>query len=180
MTKEEKGKIIDELSQKFANNQFFYITDASGMTVAQVNAFRRACFENKIEYLVVKNTLIAKALETLDTNTDFSEFNKKVLKGFSGIIFSPESGKVPAKVLKDFRKKIDSQKPVLKGASIDYDLFIGEENLDTLLTLKSKHELIGEIIGLLQSPAKNVISALQGGGNKLAGILKTLSEREEK
>jgi large subunit ribosomal protein L10 len=83
-------------------------------------------------------------------------------------------------VLKDFRKKIDSQKPVLKGASIDYDLFIGEENLDTLLTLKTKQELIGEIIGLLQSPAKNVISALQGGGNKLAGILKTLSEREEK
>jgi large subunit ribosomal protein L10 len=180
MNKQEKGQIIDELSQKFSNNSFFYITDASGMTVAQVNAFRRACFENGVEYLVVKNTLIQKALETLDTKTDFSEFNTKVLKGFSGIIFSPESGKVPAKVLKDFRKKINSQKPVLKGASIDYDLFIGDESLDTLLTLKSKQELIGEIIGLLQSPAKNVISALQSGGNKLGGILKTLSEREEK
>jgi large subunit ribosomal protein L10 len=124
--------------------------------------------------------LIKKALETLDTKTDFSEFNQKVLKGFSGIIFSTESGKTPAKVIKDFRKKIDSPKPILKGASIDFDLFIGNESLDTLLTLKSKNELIGEIIGLLQSPAKNVVSALQSGGNKLAGILKTLSEREEK
>jgi len=141
MTKEEKSKIIGELSQKFADNQFFYITDSSGMTVAQVNAFRRACFENKVEYLVVKNTLIAKALEAVDTTTDFTEFNKRVLKGFSGIIFSPESGKVPAKVLKDFRKKIDSQKPVLKGASIAYDLFIGEENLDTLLTLNLRMSL---------------------------------------
>ncbi|HYG41094.1 MAG TPA: 50S ribosomal protein L10 [Cytophagales bacterium] len=180
MTKEEKGQIIDELSQKFANNQYFYITDASGMTVAQVNTLRRVCFENGVEYLVVKNTLIQKALESLDTKTDFADFNAKVLKGFSGILFSSESGKTPAKVIKDFRKKIDSQKPILKGASIDYDLFIGNESLDTLLTLKSKNELIGEIIGLLQSPAKNVISALQSGGNKLGGILKTLSEREEK
>lgn len=180
MTKEEKGKIIGELSQKFSENQFFYITDASGMTVAQVNAFRRVCFDNGVEYLVVKNTLIKKALETVDTNTDFSGFNKNVLKGFSGILFTNESGKTPAKVIKDFRKKIDSPKPILKGASIDFDLFIGNENLDTLLTLKSKNELIGDIIGLLQSPAKNVISALQSGGNKLGGILKTLSEREEK
>jgi large subunit ribosomal protein L10 len=178
MTKEEKGKIIDELSQKFANNSYFYITDASGMTVAQVNAFRRVCYENGVEYQVVKNTLIQKALETLEA--DYSGFNEKVLRGFSGIIFSAESGKTPAKVLKNFRGKSDNQRPILKGASINSDLFIGDENLDMLLALKSKQELIGEIIGLLQSPAKNVISALQSGGNKLAGIVKTLSEREEK
>lgn len=178
MTREEKGKIIDELSQKLANTTNFYITDASGLSVAKVNAFRRMCFDNGIEYLVVKNTLIQKALESLET--DYTPFNDKVLAGFSGIIFSPESGKTPAKVLKDFRKKNNGQKPVLKGASIDSSLFIGDENLDMLLALKTKNELIGEIIGLLQSPAKNVISALQSGGNKLGGILKTLSEREEK
>lgn len=176
MTREEKGAIIGELSEKFAQTPYFYITDASGMSVAETNALRRKCFEAGIEYRVVKNTLIAKALESLQT--DYTPFNDTVLKGFSGVMFHPESGKVAAKLIKDVVKG-GNAKLKLKGASIDSGLFIGHDQLDTLLNLKSKQELIGEIIGLLQSPAKNVIGALQGGGNKLAGILKTLSEREE-
>lgn len=177
MTKEEKGLIIDELSNKFEENSNFYITDASGLTVAQINAFRKLCFEAGIEYGVYKNTLIQKALEKLDA--DYTEFYDTVLKGFSGIIFSKEAANTPAKVIKDFRKSGKKDKPMLKGASIDHDLFIGEEHLTMLAELKSKTELIGEIIGLLQSPAKNVISALQSGGGTLAGLVKTLSEREQ-
>lgn len=175
MTREEKGAIIDELGQKFQTIPYFYITDATGMTVEEVNVLRRMCFDRGIEYRVVKNTLIMKALETLDT--DYAPF-EAVLKGFSGVMFHPENGKAAAQLIKEYRKTVN-KKLDLKGASIDYSLFVGADQLDTLITLKSKQELVGEIIGLLQSPAKNVISALQGGGNKLAGILKTLSEREE-
>jgi large subunit ribosomal protein L10 len=176
MTREEKGQVIDNLADQLSKTPYFYITDTGGLTVAQVNAFRKLCFERGVEYKVVKNTLIKKALERLDA--DYTPFDNKVLKGFSGIMFSPENSNLPAKLIQEFRKKDKKNvKPVLKGASIDTDLFIGEENLDLLSKLKSKNELIGDIIGLLQSPAKNVISGLQGGGNKLAGILKTLSER---
>jgi len=125
---------------------------------------------------VVKNTLIKKALETLDT--DYSSFDT-VLKGFSGVMFHPESGKVPAQLIKEFKKKAGSDKLKFKGASVDSSVFVGESQLDVLIALKSKQEMVGEIIGLLQSPAKNVISALSSGGNKLAGILKTLSEKED-
>lgn len=178
MTKEEKSQIIDELRLKFANTTNFYITDASGLTVAQVNDFRRSCFKKGLEYRVVKNTLIKKALEGM--KTDYTPFHKGVLQGFSGVIFSPESGNVPAKVIKEFRSKSDKiKKPILKGASIDSDLYIGDENIDVLIALKSKAELVADIIGLLQSPAKNVIAALQSGPNKLAGIVKALSEREK-
>jgi large subunit ribosomal protein L10 len=178
MNKQDKSEIIDNLVEKFKANNVFYITDASGLTVAQVNSFRRLCFEKGIEYQVVKNTLIKKALEQLDADLD--NFSEEVLKGFSGIMFTPEVGNLPAKVIKEYRKKGGPEdKPMLKGASIDFDLFIGENQLDALSTLKSKAELIGEIITLLQSPAKNVVSALQSGGDTLAGIVKTLSEREE-
>lgn len=175
MTKEDKGAIIEELSEKFANTPYFYITDASGLNVAKTNELRRLCFERGIEYRVIKNTLIRKALES--TGTDYSSFDDTVLKGFSGVMFHQESGKVAAKLIKDFLKA-NKNSIKLKGASVDSSIFIGHDQLDTLLTLKSKQELVGEIIGLLQSPAKNVISGLQSGGNKLAGILKTLSERE--
>lgn len=175
MTKEEKGAIIEELAEKFAAIPYFYITDASGLNVAKTNELRRLCFERGIEYRVVKNTLISKALERLDT--DYSSFDGTVLKGFSGVMFHDESGKVAAKLIKDFLKA-NKNSITLKGASVDSALFIGHDQLDTLLTLKSKQELIGEVIGLLQSPAKNVISGLQSGGNKLAGIIKTLSERD--
>jgi len=175
MTKEDKGAIIEELSEKFANTPYFYITDASGLNVAKTNELRRLCFERGIEYRVIKNTLIRKALES--TDTDYSSFDAEVLTGFSGVMFHQESGKVAAKLIKDFLKA-NKNSIKLKGASVDSSIFIGHDQLDTLLTLKSKQELVGEIIGLLQSPAKNVISGLQSGGNKLAGILKTLSEKE--
>ncbi|MEZ0540834.1 50S ribosomal protein L10 [Fibrella arboris] len=175
MTREEKGAIIDDLSQKFQSIPYFYITDASGMSVAETNNLRRQCFERGIEYVVVKNTLIKKALETVE-NADYTSFDE-VLKGFSGVMFHPENGKAAAQLIKEFRKTNDKLK--LKGASVDYSLFVGADQLDTLINLKSKNELIGDVIGLLQSPAKNVVSALTSGGGKIAGILKTLSEREE-
>ena len=178
MTREEKGLIIEELVKKFEENNNFYVTDASGLTVAEVNDFRRMCFEAGVEYGVYKNTLIQKALEHLDT--EYTEFFDTVLKGFSGIIFSKEVANAPAKVIKEYRKSGSSEdKPTLKGASIDTDLFVGDEHLKLLAELKSKNELIGEIISLLQSPAKNVISALQSGEHTLAGLVKTLSEREQ-
>jgi large subunit ribosomal protein L10 len=177
MTREEKAKIIDELSDKFANNSHFYITDASGFTVAQVNNFRRLCFKSGVEYRVYKNTLIQKALERQE-NADFSPLFG-TLKGFSGVIFSKESGNTPAKVIKEFRTKLEG-KPVLKGASINSDLFIGDENLKMLTELKSKNELIGDVLAALQAPAKNVISALVSSKNTVAGLVKALEERGTK
>lgn len=174
MTREEKGKIIDELTGKFAENSHFYITDASGFTVAQVNAFRRICFNKGVEYRVYKNTLIQKALEKSGSNF---EPLFKTLKGSSGVIFSKESGNTPAKAIKEFRAKVEGR-PALKAASIDSDLFIGDENLNMLSELKSKNELIGDVIALLQSPAKNVLSALLSSKHKLAGLVKTLEERK--
>jgi large subunit ribosomal protein L10 len=177
MTIEEKAQVIGDLAEKFSQVSFFYVTDSSGMTVAQVNKFRRLCFEKGIEYKVVKNTLIEKALDKANLG-DYSEFYSNVLKGTSAIMFSPESGKLPAQVLKSFRTG-GGKLPLLKGASIDGSFFFGDESIDVLTKLKSKNELIGEVVGLLQSPAKNVISALQSGGSKLAGIVKTLSEKNQ-
>ncbi len=174
MTREEKEQVIVELSEKLNAKPNFYVTDASGFTVAEINNFRALCFENGVEYKVYKNTLIQKALEKLDT--DYTEFFG-VLKGFSGVMFAgEENANMPAKVIKDYRKK--GEKPVLKAASIDSEFYFGDENVKMLSELKSKNELIGEIIGLLQSPAKNVVSALQSGKSTLAGLVKTLSERE--
>lgn len=174
MTREEKGQIIEELKQKFQENMHFYVTDASGMSVAQVNDFRRICFKNNIEYRVVKNTFIQKALESMEA--DYTPFNDKVLAGFSGVMFSKENGKAPAQAILEFKKKY-KDKLTLKGASIDSDLFIGAEQLDTLSKLKSKNELIGDIIFLLNSPVQNVLGGLNSGKHILAGLVKTLSER---
>lgn len=175
MTREEKGQIIDELAEKFSQNAHFYITDASGLTVEQINAFRRLCFKAGIEYRVYKNTLIRKALEKQESNF---EDMFKVLKGFSGVLFSKEVGNAPAKILQEYHKK-QAGRPSLKAASIDSALFIGEEHLQTLVELKSKNELIGEIVSLLQSPAKNVLSALLSGKNTVAGLVKALEERKQ-
>jgi large subunit ribosomal protein L10 len=175
MTKEEKATIIDELSEKFAQNNHFYITDASGLTVAQINAFRRICFNSGVEYRVYKNTLIQKALEKKGGN--YNDLYK-ALHGFSGVIFSKESGNAPAKAIKEYRKKQEGR-PALKAASVESALFIGEEHLDMLSELKSKNELIGEIISILQSPAKNVLSALLSSKQTVAGLLKTLEERKQ-
>ena len=176
MTRDEKKEIIDGLTEKFRENPFFYITDAGGFSVKEVNAFRRACFEKGEVY---KNTLIKKALENLDA--DFSPLDSS-LKGFSGIIFSKETSNLPAKVLLEFRKKLGKKetRPKFKGASIDADIFVGEANLEMLSNLKSKQELLGDLIGLLQSPAMNLISALQSGQNNITGVLKALESREEK
>lgn len=172
MTKEEKAKYIDGLAAELSQAGVFYLTDTSGLTVETINNFRRKCFQSNITLKVVKNTLLQKAMESID-GKDYSELNQ-VLSGPTSIMFA-EVGNVPAKIIKDFRKK--SEKPILKGAFIDEAIFIGDNQLDSLATLKSKEELVGEIIGLLQSPAKNVISALKGQGGKIAGILKTLEER---
>ena len=177
MTREEKAVIIGELSEKFAATPYFYITDTGGLTVAEVNAFRRLCFQRGLEYRVVKNTLIAKALET--TGVDYSAFNGTGLKGLSGVIFSPENPKTPAKLIKDFKKEAGKDKITFKGASIEGGLYIGEGQLAALENIKSKAEMIGEVIGLLQSPAKNVVAALKSSEHKLAGLVKTLSERPE-
>lgn len=174
MTREEKGQIIDELAEKFSQNAHFYITDASGLTVEQINAFRRICFKAGVEYGVYKNTLIRKALEKQNGNY---EDLYKVLHGFSGVIFSKEVGNAPAKVINEYRAKLEG-KPAFKGASIESALFIGEENLKTLTELKSKNELIGEVVSLLQSPAKNVLSALLSGKNTVAGLVKALEDRK--
>ncbi len=174
MTREEKGQIINVLTEKFSQHNHFYITDASGLTVAQINAFRRLCFKAGIEYGVYKNTLIRKALEKQAGN--YEELFG-ALTGFSGVLFSKESGSAPAKVIKEYRTKLKG-KPGLKAASIESALFIGEEHLNTLSELKSKNELIGDIISLLQSPAKNVLSALLSGKQTVAGLVKALEERK--
>ncbi|MEM9856401.1 MAG: 50S ribosomal protein L10 [Bacteroidota bacterium] len=175
MTRQEKATIIDELKDKLDNNNHFYLTDASGLTVAEINAFRRLCFEKGLEYKVYKNTLIKKALDAVDG--DYTDLDP-ALKGHSGVIFVEETANLPAKTIRDYRKKQGGEKPLLKAASIESDLFLGEEHLKTLSELKSKNELLGEVIGLLQSPAKNVISALQSGKNNIGGLIKALAERE--
>jgi large subunit ribosomal protein L10 len=173
MRKEEKQEVVSALTEKMKEYGNFYITDTSSLTVAKINNIRRKCFEKEIGMQVVKNTLIKKALEQLDG--DVSPLFD-VLKGSSSIMFSTNAN-APAKLIKELRKGKE-EKPVLKAAYVDSAVFIGDNQLEALVNLKSREELIGEIIGLLQSPAKNVISALQSGGNKLAGIVKTLQERE--
>jgi large subunit ribosomal protein L10 len=173
MTREEKGKVIDELAGKFESTPSLYFADGTGMSVQKTDSFRRECFRRGFEYVVVKNTLIEKALER--NQHAEQNFNGTVLKGFTGIIFS-EDPKAPAKLLKEFSKS-NNGLPAFKGAIVDKSLFAGAEQLETLVNLKTKNELIGEVIGLLQSPIKNVVSGLTASGSKIAGVLKTLSER---
>ena len=172
MTREEKATVIEDLTAQLAENANIYLADISGLDAVDTSNLRRACFKANIKLAVVKNTLLAKAMEASDK--EFGEL-PEVLKGNTSLMLS-ETGNAPAKLIKNFRKKSD--KPVLKGAFIEEAIFIGDENLEALVNIKSKEEVIGDIIGLLQSPAKNVISGLKSGGGKLAGILKTLSEKE--
>lgn len=172
MTREEKSKVIEQLTATLADNQNIYLADISGLDAGTTSNLRRACFKAGVSLSVVKNTLLAKAMESSDK--DFGDLST-VLKGNTSLMIA-EAGNAPAKVIKEFRKK--SEKPVLKGAFIEEAIFIGDDQLETLVEIKSREELIGEIIGLLQSPAKNVISALKSGGGTLSGILKTLSEKE--
>ena len=180
MTKQEKNKIIEGLSDKFSGTNYFYIINAMGLTVAQVNDLRKECFKNGVTYHVVKNTLIKKALDTLDNKEIYESFSEQVLKGFSGILFTSEDkSSLPAQIIKNYRKNSQGDVPVLKGASIDGEIFLGDQYLDELSKLKSKEELIGEVITLLQSPMKRVIASLQSGENKLSGVLKSLADKKE-
>lgn len=172
MTREEKSIVIEDLTAQLADNSNIYLADISGLNALKTTNLRRACFKANVKLAVVKNTLLAKAMHS--SEKDFGEL-PSVLKGNTSIMFS-ETGNGPAKIIKEFRKKSD--KPLLKGAFVQEGIYVGDDYLDALVNIKSKEEVIGDIIGLLQSPAKNVVSALKSGGGKLAGILKTLSEKE--
>lgn len=172
MTREEKSQVIEALTAELAQSSNFYLTDLSGLNAVMTSNLRRACFKANVKLSVVKNTLLEKAMEA--SEKDFGEL-PSTLKGNTSVMYS-EIGNAPAKVIKAFRKK--SEKPFLKGAYIEEAIYIGDDQLDLLVDIKSKEELIGEIIGLLQSPAKNVVSALQSSGGKLSGIIKTLSQKE--
>jgi large subunit ribosomal protein L10 len=171
MTREEKSQVIEVLTSQLTEGNIIYLADISGLNALDTSNLRRACFKANVKLAVVKNTLLEKAMEKSDK--DFGEL-PEVLKGNTSLMFS-ETGNAPAKVIKEFRKKSD--KPVLKGAYVEEAIYVGDDQLDALVNIKSKEELIGDVISLLQSPAKNVISALQSGGSKLSGILKTLSDK---
>ena len=172
MRKEDKALIIDQIASTLNEYACFYITDTTGMNAEQTSALRRACFKADIKLVVVKNTLLKKALEKSDV--DYSELYP-VLTGTTAMMFS-NVGNAPAKTIKEFRKG-GSEMPVLKAAYVEETFYMGADQLDTLASIKSKNELIADVIALLQSPAKNVVSALQSSGNKLHGILETLSNK---
>ncbi len=171
MTREEKSQVIQDLTATLADTNTIYLADISGLDALTTSNLRRACFKAGVKLAVVKNTLLSKAMEASDK--DFGDL-PTVLKGNTSMMIA-EASNAPAKLIKEFRKKSD--KPLLKGAYAEESVYIGDDQLNTLVDIKSREELIGEIIGLLQSPAKNVISALQSGGQTLSGIVKTLSER---
>jgi len=172
MTREEKAKYVDDLAADLADNNVIYLADTAELTVEVVNNLRRRCFNANVSMRVVKNSLLEKAMDKVE-NKDFGDL-KGTLSGATSIMFS-EVGNAPARLIKEFRKKND--KPLLKGAYIDEGVYIGDDQLTMLSEIKSKEEMIGEIIGLLQSPVKNVVSGLKGAGGTLAGLLKTLEER---
>ena len=172
MTRNDKNNVIEDLVGKIKEYSHFYLTDISELNAADTSKLRRKCFEKNIELVVVKNTLLKKALE--QSEIDFNELYD-FLKGSTSVMFS-DTGNVPGKLIKDFREK--HERPVLKAAFVEESFYFGDNQVDVLSSIKSKDELVGDIIMLLQSPVKNVISSLQSGGNTLTGILKTLSEKE--
>lgn len=172
MKLEQKSQIIDAIAKDLAEYSNVYVTDISGFTVETVNQLRRLCFRKDVKIKVVKNTLLKRAME--QSEVDFSELYP-ALEGSTSIMLS-NTGNAPAKLIKEFRAK--NKKPLIKAAFIEECAYFGDDQLEALCNIKSREELIGDIIGLLQSPAKNVVSALQSSGGKLAGIVKTLSEKE--
>jgi large subunit ribosomal protein L10 len=172
MRREEKNSIIDGLREQINNASHFYLADISNLNAADTSNLRRKCFEKQIELVVVKNTLLKQALEQSEGN--FEELYD-TLKNSTSIMFC-ETGNVPAKLIKDFRKEHD--RPVLKAAFVEESIYLGDEQLDMLSALKSKNELIGDVLTLLQAPMNNLLSAMQSGGNNLAGAIKTLAEKE--
>ena len=176
MTREQKATVITELTEKFKSSPFFYIADSSELSVEDINKFRGMCFEKGVEVRVVKNTLIQKALEAAGGEDGGYEELYGALKGPSSLMFT-EVANAPAKLIKEFRESFD--KPILKAAFIESAIYLGDQAVDELASLKSKEELIGDIVLLLQSPAKNVISALKSSSSTIAGLVKALQERAE-
>ena len=173
MKKEDKSTIIEQIKATIGEYSHFYLADVEGLNAEQTSNLRRQCFKEEIKLIVVKNTLLEKALESLET--DYSPLYD-TLKGSTSILLS-NTGNAPAKLIKEFGKTGKTGKPALKAAYVEESFYIGADQLDALVNIKSKNELIGDLIALLQSPAKNVVSALQSGGNTLHGVLKTLSEK---
>ena len=173
MKKEDKALIIEKIADTIRQYNGFYLVETAGLDAEKTSELRRACFNADIKLVVVKNTLLHKALETLDG--DFSELYPALKESTS--LMCTNVGNAPAKLLKDFVKKGDTL-PILKGAYVEETVYLGADQLDALAAIKSKHELIADVIALLQSPAKNVVSALQSGGNTLHGLLETLSNKE--
>jgi len=174
MRREDKNLLIDKLAEQIKQYPHFYLADISELNAQVTSNLRRKCFEKQIELVVVKNTLFIKALER-SGKSDFTQLYDSI-KGSTSVMFT-ETGNVPAKLIKEFRKK--NPKPLLKAAFVEDSIYVGENQLEALVSLKSKNELIADVIALLQSPAKNVISSLQSGRNILAGVVKTLSEKEQ-
>jgi large subunit ribosomal protein L10 len=173
MTKEEKNQLIDSLAEQLSSSSTIYITDISNLNSANTTRLRALCYKRNVHLQVVKNTLLKKAMEK--TEKDFSGLFS-ILNGPTSMMIS-DSGNVPAKLIKEFRRTSD--KPIFKGAYVQEMIFVGDNQLDFLVALKSKNELIADVVALLQSPVRNVMSALQSGGQTLTGVLKTLSERPE-
>jgi large subunit ribosomal protein L10 len=173
MKKEEKTQLIDSLAEQLKGANSFYLTDTSTLNAATTSRLRRTCFKKNVKLRVVKNSLLQKAMER--TGKSFGDFYP-ILVGSTSIMFSDVAND-PAKLIKEFRRT--APKPILKGAYVEESIYLGDDQLDALVNIKSKFELIGDLICLLQSPVKNVMSALQSGSNKLSGIVKTLSEKPE-
>jgi len=176
MIKTNKAAAIEELKEKFTKNNFFYITDSSTLSVEKVNKLRALCYEKGVEMKVVKNTLMRKALESFDDSKGYAGLYD-ALHGPTAVLFT-ENASAPAKIIKDFRR--ENERPLIKAAYIDSAIYMGDDQLDNLVALKSREQLIGEILSILQSPAKNVISALKSGGSTIAGLVKALEERAAK
>ena len=172
MTREEKDLQIKELTQMLADNSVLYLTDATGLNAEQTTQLRRACYKNDVRMQVVKNTLLRRAMESTD-GTDYSELYE-VLSGQTALLVG-NVGNAPAKILKEFRKK--NQMPVLKAAYVEESTYLGDDQIDALTAIKSKDELVAELIALLQSPMKNVVGALNSGGNTVSVLVKALQER---
>ena len=173
MTREEKSKVIERLTAELADNTNIYMTDTSGLNAIETSKLRRACFKANIKLSVVKNSLLAKAMEA--SEKDFGELNQ-VLVGNTALMYS-KVGNLPAKLIEEFRKK--SERPILKGASIEDAVYLGDDQVGFLARIKSREELLGEVITILQSPTKNLISALLSSKSKISGVLKTLANKPE-
>ncbi|MBR3828984.1 MAG: 50S ribosomal protein L10 [Bacteroidales bacterium] len=176
MRKEQKDQLIDHLCEDIKAYPHLYIADIGGLNSVQTSKLRRAAFRKEVKLEVVKNTLLIKAMDK--SGVDYSEL-KPVIKGETCIMLS-NINNAPAKLIKEFlANNKDAKKPLLKGAYVEESFYVGAENLDALVNIKSKNELIADVIALLQSPIKNVVSGLQSAGNTICGVLETLSEKAE-